>query len=108
MSILTIEIEIPKALDIEINSDSLTVNLSDGRTIVVPTSWFPRLSYSTQTERDNWQLIGDGQGIHWPGMDEDISVEGLIAGKPSSESQKSLKKWLSDRNKDRGRTPNHS
>ena len=86
MSSLTVEIETPNALDVKATSDSLTVDLSDGRTITVPISWFPRLSYSTQPERDNWQIIGDGQGIHWEEIDEDISVEGLIAGKPSGES----------------------
>ena len=97
MSISTIEMEIPKADGVKITSDSLNVDLTDGRTISVPLEWFPRLVHATQAERKNWRLIGRGHGIHWKGVDEDISVEGLLAGKPSSESQSSFKKWLSQR-----------
>ncbi len=95
MSILAVEIEVPSAEMVTITEDTLTVDLSDGRTISVPLAWFPRLLHSTAKERNNWRLIGKGQGIHWEDIDEDISVEGLIAGKPSGESQASLKKWLS-------------
>ena len=66
-----------------VTQEALNVDLSDGRTISVPVAWFPRLLYSTQKERDNWRLIGRGHGIHWEEIDEDISVEGLLAGKPS-------------------------
>ncbi len=97
MSISTVEMEIPKALDVKVTNDSLNVDLSDGRTISVPLEWFPRLVHATPAERKNWRLIGRGHGIHWEGVDEDISVEGLLAGKPSSESQASFKKWLSHR-----------
>ena len=72
----------------------LNVDLSDGRTISVPLAWFPRLLHSTQEERNNWPLIDTGPGIHWEDIDEDISMEGLLAGKPSAESQASFKKWL--------------
>ena len=68
--------------------------LSDGRTISVPLAWYPRLVHATQEERNNWELIGQGQGVHWPDLDEDLSVEGLIAGRPSGESQRSFKRWL--------------
>ncbi len=95
MSILAVEIEVPSAEMVTITEDTLTVDLSDGRTISVPLAWFPRLLHSTAKERNNWRLIGKGQGIHWEDIDEDISVEGLIAGKPSGESQASFKKWLS-------------
>jgi hypothetical protein len=80
-----------------VTDDTLTVDLSDGRSISVPLAWFPRLAHGTLEERANWELIGRGEGIHWPELDEDISVEGLIAGRPSGESQQSLAKWLQRR-----------
>ncbi|MBU1262686.1 DUF2442 domain-containing protein [bacterium] len=97
MSILAVEIEVPFVKEVTITEDTLTVDLSDGRTISVPLAWFPRLMYSSQKERNSWRLIGKGQGIHWEEIDEDISVEGLLAGKPSGENQLSFKKWLSQR-----------
>lgn len=83
--------------NIVISDDALTVDLSDGRTLSVPLAWYPRLWHGTAEERNNWRLIGKGVGIHWPDLDEDISVEGLILGKPSNESQKSLQQWLAQR-----------
>jgi hypothetical protein len=80
-----------------LTDDTLSVDLSDGRSISVPIAWFPRLLHSTEQERNNWRLIGKGQGIHWEDIDEDISIEGLLAGKPSGEYQESLKKWLAKR-----------
>ena len=80
-----------------VTEDTLSVDLSDGRTISVPLEWFPRLLHAKPKERNNWRLIGRGHGIHWEDIDEDISVEGLLTGKPSGESQKSFKKWLSQR-----------
>jgi hypothetical protein len=77
--------------------DSLVVDLSDGRTLSVPIAWFPRLLHATLAERRNWRLIGRGEGIHWPELDEDISIEGLIAGRRSGESPQSLKRWLDQR-----------
>jgi len=97
MSISVVEIEIPYALNIHTTEDTLTVDLSDGRTISVPLGWYPRLKYASPEERTHWRLIGKGQGIHWEDMDEDINVEGLLAGKPSAESQTSLKKWFRGR-----------
>jgi hypothetical protein len=97
MSISAVEIEVPNAEHVEVTEDTLTVELRDGRTISVPLGWYPRLVYATQSERDNWRLIGQGHGIHWEDIDEDISVEGLLAGRPSGESQRSLKKWLQGR-----------
>jgi len=73
------------------------VDLSDGRTKSVPLAWFPRLHHVTPDERKKWRLIGKGQGIHREDIDEDISVEGLLAGKPSGETQESFKKWLNQR-----------
>ncbi len=105
MTSLAVEIEIPFADTVEITEDSLSLNLSDGRSVSVPLSWYPRLVHATTTERANWRKIGHGHGIHWDDIDEDISVEGLLIGKPSNESQSSLKKWLMQRsaltNKDR-------
>lgn len=90
----TTEIRIPEAEEVSVTEDTLQVELSDGRTISVPLAWYPRLVHATQKERDNWELIGEGQGIRWPDLDEDLSVEGLIAGRPSGESQRSFKRWF--------------
>ena len=96
MTTLAIKIDLPYAENVMITEDTLNVDLSDGRTISVPLNWFPRLLHATQKQRDNWRLIGRGHGIHWDDIDEDVSVEGLIAGQPSGESQSSFKKWLQD------------
>lgn len=87
----------PTASDVLVGDDALSVDLTDGRTICVPTAWYPRLSHGTPEERADWRLIGGGRGIHWPKLDEDISVENLLAGQPSVESQTSLKRWLDER-----------
>jgi hypothetical protein len=97
MSISVVEISVPTAEGVVVTEDTLSVDLSDGRTIAVPLAWFPRLLHATPKERNKWRLIGRGQGIHWAELDEDISVEGLLAGKPSAESQPSFKKWLDRR-----------
>jgi hypothetical protein len=97
MSISAVEISVPGAEDVLVTEDTLSVDLSDGRTIMVPLAWFPRLSHATKEERNDWRLIGRGQGIHWEGIDEDISVENLLAGRPSGESQTSFKRWLAKR-----------
>lgn len=96
----TVEMEVPDAENVTITDDTLSVDLSDGRTISVSLAWFPRLLHASQPERDNWRLIGKGQGIHWEAIDEDISVESLLAGKPSGESQASFKRWLEGRASD--------
>ena len=85
-----------------VTDDTLTVDLSDGRSLSVPLDWFPRLVHATSAERKRWRLIGRGRGIHWDLLDEDISIDNLLAGKPSGESQASLEKWLSAR---RGNRP---
>ena len=97
MNTLAVEIRIPEALNVLLTDDTLSVDLTDGRSISVPLAWFPRLLHSSEQERNNWRLIGRGQGIHWEDIDEDISIEGLIAGRPSGESQESFKKWLAKR-----------
>lgn len=94
MSVSTLEVSVPEAETVTVSGDTLTAELSDGRTISVPLDWYPRLTHATPQERENWRLIGGGEGIHWPDLDEDISVEGLIAGRPSGESQKSFQRWL--------------
>lgn len=97
MTISTVDIEIPPVLDVAITEDTLTVELADGRTLSVPLAWYPRLAYASPDERNQWRVIGRGTGIHWQALDEDISIEGLIAGHPSGESQSSLDRWLSSR-----------
>ena len=94
MNTLAVEVRIPEAINVSLTDDTLSVDLSDGRSISIPIAWFPRLLHCTEQERNNWRLIGKGQGIHWEDIDEDISIEGLLAGKPSGESQKSFRKWL--------------
>ena len=89
-----VEVRLAVARDATVTGDTLTVELSDGRTIAVPLAWYPRLIHATKKERGNWRLIGKGQGIHWPDLDEDVSVEGLLAGRPSGESQESFRRWL--------------
>jgi hypothetical protein len=91
------EIAVPAATNVVVTDDTLTVDLSDGRTISVPLAWYPRLVHGTPDERAKWRLIGRGEGIHWPQLDDDISVEGLIAGRPSGESQASLARWIEAR-----------
>ena len=97
MNTLAVEIRIPEALNVSLTDDTLSVDLSDGRSISAPIAWFPRLLHSSEQERNNWRLIGRGMGIHWEDIDEDVSIEGLLAGKPSGESQESFKKWLDKR-----------
>jgi hypothetical protein len=82
---------------VAVGEDSLTVELADGRTIAVPLAWFPRLLHATPAELANWRLIGSGEGIHWPELDEDISVASLLAGRRSSETSDSLRRWLDAR-----------
>ena len=97
MTSSTMQIEDSRVSNIRIDAKKISVELLDGRTLIVPILWFPRLMSGTKDERNNWQIIGDGEGIHWPDLDEDISVEGLLAGKGSMESQKSLARWMDAR-----------
>ncbi|MDX9971839.1 MAG: DUF2442 domain-containing protein [FCB group bacterium] len=97
MSISKVEIEVPFARSVKVTDDTLIVDLADARTICVPLAWYPRLLHGTAAERATYRLIGNGSGIHWPDLDEDISVEGLLVGGPSAESQTSLSKWLEQR-----------
>lgn len=97
MSSSTIELRSSAVQQVRVTEDAVTVDLADGRTLSVPLAWYPRLLHGTAEERSHWRLIGQGEGIHWPDLDEDISVENLLAGNPSGESQRSLKRWLEGR-----------
>jgi hypothetical protein len=97
MSTLAIEMRALEAQHVVVTEDTLAVELADGRTISAPIAWYPRLLHGSPEERSNWRLIGKGEGIHWPDLDEDISVENILLGKPSGESARSFKSWLESR-----------
>jgi hypothetical protein len=97
MSISGTEVREALATRVTTTDEALTTDLADGRTIVVPLAWFPRLAHGTPAERANWRLIGGGVGIHWSDLDEDISAESLLAGQRSGETQESLRRWLQAR-----------
>jgi len=82
---------------VKVTGEELIVELDDGRTISAPLAWFPRLLHGSSEDRVNWRLIGAGEGIHWPDLDEDIEIGHLLAGIPSQESQRSLQKWFQNR-----------
>jgi hypothetical protein len=88
----------PAIQNVAVSTDTLSVDLVDGRSISVPLGWYPRLSHGTAKERKSWRLIAQGEGIHWPELDEDVSVENLLAGRASGESQSSFQRWLAGRN----------
>jgi hypothetical protein len=94
----------PLAQSVRVTKDKLRVNLVDGRAISVPIAWYPRLLHAAPKERQEWQLIGEGKGIHWESLDEDISVEGLLGRRLSGESQFSFKRWLDSRKSRRTRS----
>ena len=91
-----------KVKQVSVYDDSLSVDLADGRTVSVPVAWIPRLFHGIDEERNNWRFIGSGEGVHWPDLDEGISLENLWAGNPSAESQLSLKRWLTDHQSGKG------
>jgi len=101
MNTLAIEIRSARATTVRLSDDELIVELEDGRTLAVPLAWYPRLLHGDPDERQNWRLIGAGQGIHWPDLDEDISIEQLLLGILSGESQSSLERWLKARRRAR-------
>ena len=92
-----IDVQNVSILRLDFEESTLTVDLSDGRTIQVPLEWYPRLLHASENERNNWRLIGNGEGIHWETLDEDISLLDIIFGRPSGESKSSLQKWLDSR-----------
>lgn len=87
----------PAVTTVIVTDDAIQFELSDGRTVSAPLAWYPRLAHGTPAERARWRLVGRGEGVHWPDLDEDISIEGVLAGRPSGESQASLKRWLESR-----------
>ena len=97
MSTFITKNETAVAKNVKVSKDTLAVDIDDGRTISVPLSWFPRLLHGSLHERSNWRLIGRGEGIHWPDLDEDLSIAGLLEGMPSTEIQELFQKWLKER-----------
>mgnify|MGYP001563297157 FL=1 len=96
-SLSPIDVSQARAQNVSLTEAALVVEMIDGRTITVPLTWYPRLAHGTPAERANWRLIGEGEGLHWPELDEDISVEGLLAGRRSGETQASLRRWFESR-----------
>jgi hypothetical protein len=94
MSTSTLEMPGSEAARVEVTDTALSVELIDGRTVSVPLAWYPRLAHATPAERAHWRLIGRGDGIHWPDLDEDVSIANLLAGKRSGESPRSFNRWL--------------
>lgn len=91
------DVRTPLAVAVTIDDDVLVVTLDDGRLISVPLTWYPRLSHASAQERANWRLIGKGEGVHWPDIEEDVRVGSLLAGRASAEAPASLRKWLKSR-----------
>jgi Protein of unknown function (DUF2442) len=92
-----VTLTLPRVVSVTVTDDTLSVDLEDGRTIAVPIGWYPRLAHGTPAERANVQIRGAGYGLYWPELDEDIGVEGLLLGKPSTESAASFERWLQRR-----------
>ncbi len=97
MNISAPEFNLPRATGVSITAGTLTVDLNDGRTLSVPLAWYPRLDLATAAQLSNWRLTAGGEGIQWPSIEEDISIEGLIAERPSRQTQASLQRWLDAR-----------
>ena len=99
MSTLVIDRETLRARSVQVTRDAVVVDLVDGRTISTPLAWYPRLVHGSAAERAKVELIGNGEGIHWPDLDEDLSIEGMLAGQPSREKPESIDRWLANRKK---------
>ena len=97
MTTLVIDSAGSRAMSVRLTEDTLIVDLADGRTVSVPLAWYPRLLRASPLERANHRFIGEGEGIHWPDLDEDVSVENILAGKASGEGSKSFGRWLEAR-----------
>jgi hypothetical protein len=97
MSSSAVDVQEARAQSAKVSDEALTVDLVDGRTIVVPLVWFPRLWHGRPQERNHFEIFGDGAYIHWPDLDEDLAIAGLLAGRQSGESPESLRKWLGSR-----------
>jgi Protein of unknown function (DUF2442) len=94
---VSVTLALARVTDVRVADYTLTVDLEDGRTISVPIGWYPRLAYGSPAERVKFEITGAGYGIHWPDLDEDIGVEGLLLGKRSTESPASFERWLTQR-----------
>ena len=92
-------VTLARVLSVTVTDDTLSVDLEDGRSVSVPIGWYPRLAKGTESERANFEISGAGYGVHWPDLDEDIGVEGLLLGKRSSESPGSYERWLQNHRK---------
>jgi len=82
-----------RIVEAEVNEAEVTVHLEDGRSVTTPLEWYPRLAFATSEERQTYEITGRGRGLHWPMLDEDLSVEGMLSGTPSAEGAQSLKGW---------------
>ncbi len=94
MNSAVVTLSLPKIVNVRVTDDTLSVDIEDGRTISVPLTWYPRLAYATPEERRHFYISGAGYGIHWPDVDEDIGIEGILLGRRSTESPESFKRWL--------------
>lgn len=94
---VVVTLNLPRVINVSVTDDTLSVDLEDGRTVSVPIGWYPRLAHGTPAERTNVRIAGAGFGLHWPDLDEDIGIEGLLLGKRSNESPQSFEKWLKAR-----------
>jgi hypothetical protein len=99
MNSSAVETQEPRAQQVSLDDEALIVDLVDGRTLLVPLVWFPRLWHGTPGERNHFEVFGDGAFIHWPDLDEDLTVAGLLSGHRSGESPQSLKRWLDGRSR---------
>ena len=97
MSTLNLEPSVARVLNLRVSDDALALDLADGRVISAPLVWYPRLLHGNALERGRWEIIGDGEGVHWPLLDEDLSVESILAGRRSAEGTRSLQQWLTAR-----------
>ncbi len=93
MTTLTLETD-PIVNQVTFTDEKLILELADGRSLIVPLAWYPRLMHASPEERQNWQILGDGYAIEWADLDEHIGIEGLLAGRRSGESQRSFEHWL--------------
>ena len=98
MSFSATDVRDARAKAVEVQEDTIVLDLVDGRTMTVPIVWYPRLWYGAKEERAHFELLDEGRYIHWPDLDEDLSVDGIVAGRRSGENAESLKKWLATRN----------
>lgn len=95
LELINLKLAQAEITNVGITEDELTVHLADGRTISVPILWFPRLAYATPAERENFEI--ERRGIHWPDLDEDVSIRTLLLGRGLGESRESLEQWLQRR-----------